>query len=88
MAGLSDQQRATLAEELGYRQIGKDLPDDVTLQRVVSTLPKDVSPIFAHWTNFEAARCCYCSLSMVAVLNHSSSSLAAALCCALRRGVH
>lgn len=43
VAGLSDEQRAELAQELGYRQIGKDLPSDVTLQRVISTLPKDVS---------------------------------------------
>lgn len=44
VTGLSDKQRAALAEELGYRQIGKDLPEDITLQRVISSLPKDVRP--------------------------------------------
>jgi acyl-lipid omega-6 desaturase (Delta-12 desaturase) len=48
VAGLSDEQRAELAQELGYRQIGKDLPSDVTLQRVISTLPKDVSFFFVN----------------------------------------
>jgi omega-6 fatty acid desaturase (delta-12 desaturase) len=42
VAGMSDAERAAYAEELGYRQIGKDLPSDVTLQRVISTLPKEV----------------------------------------------
>ena len=51
VAGLSDEQRAALAQELGYRQIGKDLPSDVTLQRVISTLPKDVSICFVSPTS-------------------------------------
>ena len=43
VSGLSDAERAALAEQLGYRSIGKDLPDDVTLSKVVSSMPKDVS---------------------------------------------
>ena len=34
--------RAQIAEETGYRTVGAELPDDVTLGDVVSSLPKDV----------------------------------------------
>ncbi len=40
---LTDEQRAQLAEQLGYRSIGKDLPSDVTLSDVIKSLPADVS---------------------------------------------
>lgn len=46
VAGMSDAERAALAEQMGYRQIGKDLPSDVTLQKVISTLPKEARAIF------------------------------------------
>jgi hypothetical protein len=44
--GLNAEQRAELAEQLGYRQIGEDLPDDITLKQVIGTLPRDVSISF------------------------------------------
>jgi omega-6 fatty acid desaturase (delta-12 desaturase) len=43
--GLNAEQRAELAEQLGYRQIGEDLPDDITLKQVIGTLPRDVFQI-------------------------------------------
>ena len=39
---LSTDDRAALAQELGYRSIGADLPDDVTLTQVISSLPREV----------------------------------------------
>lgn len=42
---LSDEDRAALAEQLGYRKIGKELPDDVTLTDVIKSLPKEVFEI-------------------------------------------
>lgn len=39
---LSAEDRAALAKELGYRSIGADLPDDVTLTQVISSLPREV----------------------------------------------
>ena len=41
-SGLSEADREELAEKLGYRQIGAELPDNVTLGQIVQTLPKDV----------------------------------------------
>lgn len=42
-AGLvSDEERAALAKEMGYTKIGKELPDHVTLNTIVQTLPKEV----------------------------------------------
>eukprot|EP00208_Stichococcus_sp_RCC1054_P006097 CAMPEP_0206134766 /NCGR_PEP_ID=MMETSP1473-20131121/193_1 /ASSEMBLY_ACC=CAM_ASM_001109 /TAXON_ID=1461547 /ORGANISM="Stichococcus sp, Strain RCC1054" /LENGTH=443 /DNA_ID=CAMNT_0053526387 /DNA_START=273 /DNA_END=1604 /DNA_ORIENTATION=- len=41
-SGLGVKERQALAEQLGYRQIGADLPDDVTLSQVIGTLPKEV----------------------------------------------
>ncbi|CAI0394491.1 unnamed protein product [Linum tenue] len=34
--------RKQLAESYGFRQIGEDLPDDVTLKQVIDTLPKEI----------------------------------------------
>lgn len=38
--GAEDRQR--LAEQWGYRQIGAELPDNVSLSKIVQTLPKEV----------------------------------------------
>jgi omega-6 fatty acid desaturase (delta-12 desaturase) len=43
VGSLPDAERAALAEELGYRSIGADLPSNVTLTDVISSLPKSVS---------------------------------------------
>ena len=45
MAQLDAQQRAALAEQLGYRSIGAELPEDVSLGDVIQSLPKSVSPV-------------------------------------------
>lgn len=42
---LTDEQRTKLANELGYQKIGKELPDNVTLNDIVRTLPKEVSSL-------------------------------------------
>lgn len=50
--GLSDEQRSALAEKLGYRTIGKELPDDVKLTDIIKSLPAEVrcviTPESAH----------------------------------------
>jgi hypothetical protein len=43
VGSLPDEERAALAEELGYRSIGADLPSNVSLTDVISSLPKSVS---------------------------------------------
>ena len=43
MKEMTDEERAALAETLGYRKIGKELPDDVTLQDIIKSLPSEVS---------------------------------------------
>ena len=43
VGSLPQADRAALAEELGYRSIGADLPSNVTLTDVISSLPKSVS---------------------------------------------
>lgn len=45
MAQLDAQQRAALAEQLGYRSIGAELPEDVSLGDVIQSMPKSVSPV-------------------------------------------
>ena len=40
---MTDAERAELAEKLGYRSIGAELPDEVTLQDVIKSLPSEVS---------------------------------------------
>ena len=45
MAQLDAQQRAALAEQLGYRTIGAELPEDVSLGDVIQSMPKSVSPL-------------------------------------------
>ena len=47
VGSLPEVDRATLAEELGYRSIGADLPSNVTLTDVISSLPKSVSQCLA-----------------------------------------
>lgn len=42
---LSDTERFELAERLGYRSVGAQLPKGVTLSKINSTLPRDVSPL-------------------------------------------
>ncbi|CAN1809580.1 Omega-6 fatty acid desaturase, chloroplastic [Linum perenne] len=37
--------RKQLAESYGFRQIGEDLPNDITLKQVIDTLPKEVFEI-------------------------------------------
>jgi omega-6 fatty acid desaturase (delta-12 desaturase) len=39
---MTDDERAALAEKLGYRKIGKELPDSVTLQDIIKSLPQEV----------------------------------------------
>lgn len=45
VSSLGDEERAALAEQYGYRKIGKELPDDVTLQDVIKSLPQEVFEI-------------------------------------------
>lgn len=42
---LSDEERTALARSYGYRSIGKNLPDDVSLGDIVRTLPNEVFEI-------------------------------------------
>lgn len=37
----SDEERAQLAKELGYIQIGKEVPNSVTLTDIVNSMPKE-----------------------------------------------
>ena len=39
---LSDEDRTELAHRLGYRQIGRELPDDVTLGQIIKSMPQEV----------------------------------------------
>jgi omega-6 fatty acid desaturase (delta-12 desaturase) len=39
---MDQSQRVNLAKELGYRTIGKELPDSVTLTQVIKSLPEEV----------------------------------------------
>lgn len=39
---LSDDERAQLAKELGYKSIGRELPDGVTLTDIVKSMPSEV----------------------------------------------
>ena len=41
---LSDEERQKYAESIGFTKVGKHLPDEVTLQDVIKTLPSEVSP--------------------------------------------
>jgi hypothetical protein len=45
VAALDDRQRAELAEQLGYRTIGAELPEDVSLGDVIQSMPKSVSSL-------------------------------------------
>lgn len=48
---LSEAERTALARSYGYRSIGKELPEDVTLGKIVQTLPDEVFEIddFKAW---------------------------------------
>ena len=39
---LTDAQRQEVANNIGYRKIGKPVPKDVTLSQIVKTLPSEV----------------------------------------------
>ena len=39
---MTDTERAALAEQLGFRTIGKELPDSVTLQDIIKSMPSEV----------------------------------------------
>ena len=39
---LDDDTRAQVAEQLGYRSIGKELPDGITLGQIIKSMPSDV----------------------------------------------
>ena len=39
---LNDEDRTELAHRLGYRQIGRELPDDVTLGQIIKSMPQEV----------------------------------------------
>ena len=40
---LSDAERQKLAHQYGYRKIGKQLPDGVTLSQIVKSMPSEVT---------------------------------------------
>ena len=42
LASSSAAERAAFAESVGYRSVGADLPSNVTLTDVISSLPKEV----------------------------------------------
>ena len=42
---MTDSERAALAEKVGFRSIGKELPDGVTLQDIIKSLPPSVFEI-------------------------------------------
>ena len=81
---LSREERHVLAESLGYRTVGAQLPGNVTLSKVVSTLPKDVSP----W--HEVQRLLMCKTASQPRRRHSSrkersyADAARASCCDIR----
>ncbi|EFN51858.1 hypothetical protein CHLNCDRAFT_37265 [Chlorella variabilis] len=61
---LSDDQRQELAKQFGFRSIGKELPNDVTLQDIIKTMPPEVfelnmwkawSAVFVAVTSFAAS---------------------------------
>jgi omega-6 fatty acid desaturase (delta-12 desaturase) len=39
---MSEKERSILAEELGYRNIGAELPEDVSLSNIIQSLPSEV----------------------------------------------
>eukprot|EP00210_Caulerpa_lentillifera_P001843 g1772.t1 len=49
---LTDEERVKISKQTGYRSIGKELPDEVTLPQIVKTLPEEVFEI----DNFKAWR--------------------------------
>ena len=53
---LSSKDREALAEELGYRKIGAELPDGVSLSNIIQSLPSEVAPTthLLQWTSMAA----------------------------------
>ena len=39
---LTDEERANLARELGYKSIGRELPDNVSLTDIIKSMPAEV----------------------------------------------
>ena len=52
VGALGPQERRALAEQYGYRSIGAELPDGVTLSTIVQSLPKDVRCLTAALSIF------------------------------------
>lgn len=70
---LSDEERQKYAESIGFTTVGKHLPDDVTLQQVIKSMPPEVRM---------QLNCCIwmCSLTTQATcLIHRSHSTAGCL---------
>ena len=61
---LSDGERKLVAQELGYKTIGKELPDTVSLTDVVKSMPPEVRPAGRPGKSMHAlemlACCCLC----------------------------
>ncbi len=53
---LSSKEREALAEELGYRKIGAELPDGVSLSNIIQSLPSEVAPaiLLLQWSSMAA----------------------------------
>ncbi|CAG9460809.1 unnamed protein product [Pedinophyceae sp. YPF-701] len=67
---LDDEERARVAEQIGFKQIGKQLPDDVTLTDVINSLPKEVFQVQewkAWWGVFVTVSSCIGSLALLSV---------------------
>jgi len=47
---LSQKEREALAEDLGYRQIGAELPKDVSLSNIIQSLPSEVASAPFQWS--------------------------------------
>ncbi len=76
VAALDDRQRAELAEQLGYRTIGAELPEDVSLGDVIQSMPKSVSSL-------EPIPCLY----LIFFLHQRQAVCYGAVCGLLRSGM-
>ena len=87
VAQLDAQQRAALAEQLGYRSIGAELPEDVSLGDVIQSLPKSVSPLPTEmpwlifhvvlWVSRKARALCRCCIAFARAFMGLAEALAA-----------
>ncbi|KAF5828427.1 chloroplast w6 desaturase [Dunaliella salina] len=59
---MDETQRAELAAETGYRSIGKELPDDVTLSKIIKSMPPEVFEI-DHSKSWRAVLISVCSFA-------------------------